>query len=105
MKKPYKLDLASYGREGEWVEIIDPRWLTPREQKTIQDDNPSGETIVRRISLAWHLKDDKGAELNNPAEDSFDDLPSGLFLTIWGEYRTLSGEPLPKVSSAPSNSG
>lgn len=96
MRKPFKIDLGPYGREGEWVEVLDPRWLTPRETKEINASG-DGEKILRAIAVAWHLKDESGTELVDPSTDSYEDIPNGLFSVIVDEFRQLSGQPLSKI--------
>ena len=96
MKKPFKIDLASYGREGEWVEVLDPRHLTPRETKAINALN-DGEKIFRAIATAWHVKDDNGIDLVDPQTDSYEDIPNGLFATVVEDFRSLAGQSLPKA--------
>ena len=100
MRRPYKIDLAPYDREGQWIEIADPRWLTPRESGVIKDI-PAGEGQVRALVLAWHVIDDTGLALSDPASDPLDDLPNGLIAIIVSDFSQLAAQPLPKASSRP----
>ena len=95
MAKTVHIPLGAYGREGEWVDVLDPRFLTPRQTRDINAGD--GEAILRRIVTAWLVADSKGSTLAEPATVPLDDIENGLFAVIVEEFRALSGQPLPKA--------
>ena len=99
MAKTVHLPLDAYGREGEWVDILDPRFLTPRQTREINTGD--GEAILRHIVTAWRVADSAGTTLADPSTDPLDDVENGLFAVIVEEFRALAGAPLPKASSRP----
>ena len=99
MAKTVHIDLSPYGREGEWVDVLDPRFLTPRQTREINSGD--GEAILRHIVTAWRIADSAGATLAEPATDLLDDIENGLFAVIVEEFRALAGAPLPRASSRP----
>lgn len=99
------LDLTDAGFPDQWVKLRDPKYLSNKhfeellarisKQDRTKEEN---EAIFRERIVTWHIFDENGTLMGDPATADLGDVPIGITTAIGGKITELFQVALPNAS-------